>query len=1564
MSRNALSLCQLGTVIMLTLQAQHVASVPFNSQTRQVSKPAINGYTYEGCYVEPNSGRALEIVKADDLMTLEMCAEICSISAKKTYFGVEYGKECWCGSALAPRTTIAEDDAECSFTCPGNLAQTCGAGFRLSLYKNDNVVTAPVAAAKSTVGNYVHQGCYSDLIQGHRALSRTSASDAMTPESCAAFCGSNTYMALEYARECWCGNDLDGNSQRVADQADCNMPCAGDSNSLCGGPARINLYKLNQAAAPSSTSSAPISTATDRVGDYLSQGCWTDENANGRTLSTLYAADDMTIDKCATWAASNGFQHFGIEYSRECWGGNALNPKSGAADFASCSMKCSGNANEVCGGPDRLSLYSYSPAPSSTSSEVAMTSSSTPVPFSDVAVSTLSSLSDIITSISSFVASPSGSSTQAISSTATGDLSSRPSRIPLKDASVENAQIQDIDGKTVIVMSPSTGGEAKADLPITSPADIQPGDQVQVQVTYQTEDVTVFKRATLTECILTMYLGPTLIYQNKIWTTDGSYTTVTSMPTGPSGVTTLIIVQFCPTTSIPIVIADVNVMVTPASSASSNEPQPTTISTSTFVPAPAATPAGTTSNTIPMPTPVPATTGTPLTSSTPSAHLVPQTTTPSSTVPLYRAQAYTTGACSRSGSGNCVLSGAPVATSGLLAAATPIPVLNSGNPTQAYELCARMCQNTIGCNSWALDRTLSDNAPEWKCYFYSGVVSSYAVSPNPIYNDIVWFSKDCYGCMQQAQILYVAQLSTSSAVVAPTTSTPEATSLTSSISPSITVAPARTFSASPYDPALCSFGRGPNCILSGAPVATPGLLAVATGIPPLQSSQSYEVQYKQCAQACKQVGCTSYALDRPATGDWTCYLYSGSVREYAVQYDGTYRQVVWFASECYNCTLQASASTHPTIASTTTVPLSTLLASSSASSTKSVRPGITPPPGITTIAMPTTVTETNCPLPTVGQWYTAGCTLSGAPLQTSGLVAVATGIPATPSGAVTNAPFEHAYQACAQMCAAMPNCHSWALDRGMWPSDYSDWTCYFYSAGARIMAPQNQGQSWIVWMDKMCYDCKIPSSALPSSTSSVAPAITPTPTITIAATSVPVLTTTRPPQEPYAFAAPTYTSGVCATKSNPANQAPCAISGWPTPASMSGLLAIATGVPPNPSGSFNFEQPFQVCAKACAAVNGCTVWAVDRGNWPTDMSAWSCLMYNFNGRNYLLNNSPSSAFSKYAWSDSNCYNCTLNQQAISSSSSSSSSSPASVSSPSDILTTSTPAATITTFSAPPLVTTCNRPTAAQWYTNGCTMSGVATATTSLLAVATGIAPNAAGDFNFEPAYQRCASICAGITGCQGYALDRTNTTSWNCNFHNMPIQPYISRQSFTVNNRAVVWMSMLCYDCPVPGPWPPVASSPSSSTVVISTTSRPTETGVPAPPSTTTSTSATLSIQGNTETTSPAKTSSVPTTCTRAASAPPTAACSVKGFRQPAGQAKETHVYTQADCAAYCATQGTVCKSYAWIPASGWCGVYSLDIWTAIGDDAVAGRAYRDYVMDEPGCFICTEGVAVKYLPA
>lgn len=83
-------------------------------------------------------------------MTLETCAAYC---AKYTYWGVEYGGECklstfstcrkhelmlfigYCGNGLNGGSIPASNQADCSFVCPGNKYEYCGAGNRLEMYK-------------------------------------------------------------------------------------------------------------------------------------------------------------------------------------------------------------------------------------------------------------------------------------------------------------------------------------------------------------------------------------------------------------------------------------------------------------------------------------------------------------------------------------------------------------------------------------------------------------------------------------------------------------------------------------------------------------------------------------------------------------------------------------------------------------------------------------------------------------------------------------------------------------------------------------------------------------------------------------------------------------------------------------------------------------------------------------------------------------------------------------------------------------------------------------------------------------------------------------------------------------------------------------------------------------------------------------------------------------------------------------------------------------------------------------------------------------------------------------
>jgi hypothetical protein len=95
------------------------------------SNPTIPGYTYTGCHTDSVGARVLTgNYITSSAMTVEMCAAFCQ---GYSYFGTEYGVECYCGNVFAnPTNQVPESD--CKFKCGGNNAELCGAGNRLSLY--------------------------------------------------------------------------------------------------------------------------------------------------------------------------------------------------------------------------------------------------------------------------------------------------------------------------------------------------------------------------------------------------------------------------------------------------------------------------------------------------------------------------------------------------------------------------------------------------------------------------------------------------------------------------------------------------------------------------------------------------------------------------------------------------------------------------------------------------------------------------------------------------------------------------------------------------------------------------------------------------------------------------------------------------------------------------------------------------------------------------------------------------------------------------------------------------------------------------------------------------------------------------------------------------------------------------------------------------------------------------------------------------------------------------------------------------------------------------------------
>ncbi|KAL7962473.1 heme peroxidase [Trichoderma compactum] len=121
---NQFEYCGASNRLELYINANVTGGVP--------EQPAAAGdFVFIGCQTEGNGTRALTgAATATGTMSDEACADFCD---DFTYFGTEYGSECYCGNTLDP-TSLEAPASDCNMLCSGNELEYCGAGNRLSLY--------------------------------------------------------------------------------------------------------------------------------------------------------------------------------------------------------------------------------------------------------------------------------------------------------------------------------------------------------------------------------------------------------------------------------------------------------------------------------------------------------------------------------------------------------------------------------------------------------------------------------------------------------------------------------------------------------------------------------------------------------------------------------------------------------------------------------------------------------------------------------------------------------------------------------------------------------------------------------------------------------------------------------------------------------------------------------------------------------------------------------------------------------------------------------------------------------------------------------------------------------------------------------------------------------------------------------------------------------------------------------------------------------------------------------------------------------------------------------------
>ena len=108
-------------------------------------------------------------------------------------FGLEYGRECYCGDELAAGSVKAPE-TDCTFPCSGSSTELCGAGFRLNVYTTGEGEAPIVPEVFLT---YARKGCYTDSVASRALTEKVIGVDDMSIEKCAANCAGFTWFGVE-----------------------------------------------------------------------------------------------------------------------------------------------------------------------------------------------------------------------------------------------------------------------------------------------------------------------------------------------------------------------------------------------------------------------------------------------------------------------------------------------------------------------------------------------------------------------------------------------------------------------------------------------------------------------------------------------------------------------------------------------------------------------------------------------------------------------------------------------------------------------------------------------------------------------------------------------------------------------------------------------------------------------------------------------------------------------------------------------------------------------------------------------------------------------------------------------------------------------------------------------------------------------------------------------------------------------------------------------------------------------------------------------------------------------
>lgn len=294
-------------------------STKFNGNTTSPPlqlTPNVDIYDFIGCY-QDTAGKTLnQNSTSSNGMTVETCAVYCSAYP---YFGLEYGAECYCGTKLNPSSTLM-NSSQCNIPCKGSNSEFCGSGSRMQIYQANGILSSSSSSSNTA--------------------SLTSSISFSFPVSMSS--AKSTTVSL-----------LLSTSSMVSSSSSLVTPTPSSPSNFSPSTPVPSTTSI-----PPSTTTSTLPIVVPSAGGYTSIGCY-NEIAGRALVDKQIANNSMTVDVCAAFCL--GYTFFGVQFSYECYCANGFPLAASPATDNRCSMPCSANASQICGGRNGLNAYQVTP---------------------------------------------------------------------------------------------------------------------------------------------------------------------------------------------------------------------------------------------------------------------------------------------------------------------------------------------------------------------------------------------------------------------------------------------------------------------------------------------------------------------------------------------------------------------------------------------------------------------------------------------------------------------------------------------------------------------------------------------------------------------------------------------------------------------------------------------------------------------------------------------------------------------------------------------------------------------------------------------------------------------------------------------------------------------------------------------------------------------------------------------------------------------------------------------------------------------------------------------------